>query len=115
MRAKILVIEDDPVIRKELQTLLEGNGYETSAIYDFTDVMAQVRQIQPHLILLDVKLPQESGFAICSGIRTFSDVPIIFVTSCGTDMDELNSIMLGGRVLTSRIILRSCWRRSHLC
>lgn len=96
MRAKILVIEDDPVIRKELQTLLEGNGYETSAIYDFTDVIAQVRQIQPHLILLDVKLPQESGFAICSGIRTFSDAPIIFVTSCGTDMDELNSIMLGG-------------------
>ena len=96
MRAKILIIEDDPVIRKELQTLLEGNGYETSAIEDFADVMAQVRRIQPHLILLDIKLPQESGFAVCSGIRSFSDAPIIFVTSCGTDMDELNSIMLGG-------------------
>ena len=96
MKAKILIIEDDPVIRKELQTLLEGNGYETSAIEDFADVMAQVRKIEPHLILLDIKLPQESGFAICSGIRNFSDAPIIFVTSCGTDMDELNSIMLGG-------------------
>lgn len=40
------------MIRKELQTLLEGNGYETSAVEDFADVMAQVRQIQPHLILL---------------------------------------------------------------
>ena len=52
MSAKILIIEDDPVIRKELKTLLEGNGYETSAVEDFADVMAQVRQIQPHLILL---------------------------------------------------------------
>ncbi len=40
------------MIRKELQTLLEGNGYETSAIEDFADVVAQVRRIQPHLILL---------------------------------------------------------------
>ena len=46
--------------------------------------------------MLDIKLPRESGFALCSKIRTFSEVPIIFVTSCNTDMDELSSIMLGG-------------------
>lgn len=55
-----------------------------------------MRKINPHLILLDIKLPQENGFTICSGIRSFSQAPIIFVTSCNTDMDELNSIMLGG-------------------
>lgn len=48
------------------------------------------------MILLDIKLPGENGFTLCSKIRTFSNVPIIFVTSCDTDMDELNSIMLGG-------------------
>ena len=47
-------------------------------------------------MLLDIKLPQENSFTICSQIRSFSNVPIIFVTSCNTDMDELNSIMLGG-------------------
>ena len=51
---------------------------------------------KPHLVLLDIKLPNESGFSICSQIRSDSNVPIIFVTSCNTDMDELNSIMLGG-------------------
>lgn len=96
MNAKILIIEDDPVIRRELQTLLDGNGYQVFVIEDFCNVTEQVRKLQPHLILLDIKLPQENGFTICSGIRSFSQAPIIFVTSCNTDMDELNSIMLGG-------------------
>lgn len=52
----------------------------------------QIQDEKPHLILLDIKLPGENGFALCSKIRTFSEVPIIFVTSCNTDMDELNSI-----------------------
>lgn len=93
---KIMIIEDDPVIRGELQTLLEGNGYLTVGIQDFSAVIEQIKQEAPHLILLDIKLPGESGFTLCSKIRAFSMVPIIFVTSCNTDMDELNSIMLGG-------------------
>ena len=48
------------------------------------------------MVLLDIKLPGSNGFEICSQIRAFSDMPIIFVTSSNTDMDELNSIMLGG-------------------
>lgn len=95
-RYKIMIIEDDPVIQGELQTLLNGNGYATIGIKDFSAVIEQIRDEKPHLILLDIKLPGENGFALCSKIRTFSEVPIIFVTSCNTDMDELNSIMLGG-------------------
>lgn len=93
---KILIIEDDPTIQTELQILLNGNGYEVFAVTDFTSVIQTVKNIQPHIILLDIKLPQESGYSICSQIRSFSNIPIIFVTSCNTDMDELNSILLGG-------------------
>ena len=96
MKQKIFIIEDDPVIRAELITLLEGNGYEALGVTDFTAVIQTVKAFQPHLILLDIKLPQANGFTLCSQIRSFSNVPIIFVTSCTTDMDELNSIMLGG-------------------
>lgn len=96
MKQKILIVEDDPIIRSELMVLLEGNGYEVFAVTDFSNVMECVKSFQPHLILLDIKLPQESGFSLSSKIRAFSDVPIVFVTSCNTDMDELNSIMLGG-------------------
>lgn len=79
-----------------MRNLLAGNGYELEVINDFPVSMEQLKSFQPHLILLDIKLPGSDGFSVCSQIRTFSDVPIIFVTSCNTDMDELNSIMLGG-------------------
>lgn len=93
---KIMVIEDDPIIRNELETLLQGNGYMVVSVKDFSKVCNTFQVEAPHLVLLDIKLPNESGFSICSQIRIHSDVPIIFVTSCNTDMDELNSIMLGG-------------------
>ena len=96
MKEKILIIEDDPLIRNELKTLLQSNSYKTVAPEDFSDVIDQIKAEQPHLIILDIKLPGTSGFSLCTEIRTFSEVPIIFVTSCNTDMDELNSIMLGG-------------------
>ncbi|MDE6518710.1 MAG: response regulator, partial [Acetatifactor sp.] len=93
MKHRIQIIEDDIVIQTQLSNLLTGNGYETETINDFPVDMEQVKSFQPHLILLDIKLPGNDGFSVCSQIRTFSNVPIIFVTSCNTDMDELNSIM----------------------
>lgn len=96
MRYKILVIEDGPTIQSELCTLLAGNGYDVFAVADFSKTIQMVKEKDPHLILLDIRLPQENGFSLCSQIRSFSEVPIIFVTSCNTDMDELKSIMLGG-------------------
>lgn len=96
MKQKILIIEDDPIIQSELQLLLTGNNYETILVKDFSITIPTIKSTNPHLILLDIKLPNKSGFSLCSEIRCFSQVPIIFVTSCYTDMDELNSIMLGG-------------------
>lgn len=96
MSYRIMVIEDDIIIQSELRTLLLGNGYDVCVVTDFSDPLNQIAEQKPHLILLDIRLPQEDGFSLCSKIRSFSDVPIIFVTSCNTDMDELSSIMLGG-------------------
>lgn len=93
---KILIIEDDPVIKSELQILLCGKGYTVATVEDFASTVQTVEAEKPHLIILDIKLPRENGFSVCSKIRAFSEVPIVFVTSSNTDMDELNSIMLGG-------------------
>ena len=93
---KIMIIEDDVVIQAELKKLLIGNGYDVCAISDFANPIADIKVYKPHLIILDIKLPGNNGFEICSEIRTFSDVPIVFVTGSSTDMDELHSIMLGG-------------------
>ena len=96
MRGKIFIVEDDFTIQTQLKTLLSGNGYEARAVTDFAGIIEQFKAFAPHLVLLDIKLPGNSGFEICSQIRSFSDIPIVFVTSSNTDMDELNSIMLGG-------------------
>ena len=96
MKEKILIIEDDFTIQAQLKNLLSGNGYEVFAVTDFSKTIEQLKEAAPHLVILDIKLPGNNGFEICSGIRTFSDIPIVFVTSSNTDMDELNSIMLGG-------------------
>lgn len=96
MASKIMIIEDDIIIQTELKNLLIGNGYDVYAVSDFSKSVTDIKIYKPYLIILDIKLPKANGFSICSEIRSFSNVPIIFVTSCDTDMDELNSIMLGG-------------------
>ena len=57
MKTKILIIEDEAVIRKELKILLENALYEAAAVTDFHDIITQIRQEQPDLILLDINLP----------------------------------------------------------
>jgi two-component system response regulator protein BraR/BceR len=93
---RMTIVEDDSMIQEELSTLLQSNGYEVNVITDFSKVAEAVKNDIPHLVLLDINLPVQDGFKVCSKIRTFTNVPVIFVTSRNTDMDELNSIMLGG-------------------
>ena len=92
----ILLIEDDEAICKELQLLLEKQGYEAICWNLQSDICDVIRQCDPHIILLDINLPQVDGFTLCSQIRSFSKVPVIFVTSRNTDMDELCSMQMGG-------------------
>ena len=92
----IVIVEDDAVIRQELKLLLENALYQVTALDDFSDVASFVLSAEPDLVLLDLNLPEESGFDICSKIRAESDVPVIFVTSMTDSMDELTGILKGG-------------------
>ena len=92
----ILIIEDDEAICRELQMLLQKQGYEAICWNMQEDIRELVKTHDPHIILLDINLPQMDGFTVCSQLRSFSKVPIIFVTSRYTDMDELCSMQMGG-------------------
>lgn len=92
---KIIVIEDDAVIREELENLLNRYGYEVKAITDFNNIIDYIEEEKAHLILLDINLPVFDGYYICREIRKRSEIPIIIVTSRDNQMDELMSMNLG--------------------
>lgn len=92
---RIMIIEDAPVIREELQLFLIHYGYDVEAPTEFSTIIDQVKDKQPHLILLDINLPIFDGYYLCREIRKLSDVPIIIVTSRDSEVDELMSMNLG--------------------
>lgn len=92
---KIVIVEDDQRVREELQQFLQNYGYEVAVIEQFQDVVGQLTQLAPQLILLDVNLPTHDGYTICREWRKQSEVPIIIVTSRSSDVDELMSMHLG--------------------
>lgn len=92
----IMIIEDNQQLQNEIGVLLTRNGYSIMKVNEFDNIPKLVKESSPHLILLDINLPYDDGFKICTEIRSFSSVPIIFVTSRDTNIDELMSITLGG-------------------
>jgi DNA-binding response OmpR family regulator len=69
MKKKILVIEDDVVARGMIMAALEDEGYEAVASVDFEDALRKVRQGPPDLVLIDVVMPEISGFDACRKIK----------------------------------------------
>ena len=92
---KIIIIEDEEIIREELKNFLGRYGYEVVAPTSFDNVVEFIIQENANLVLLDINLPVYDGYYICREVRKESDIPIIIVTSRDSDMDELMSMNLG--------------------
>lgn len=92
---KIIIIEDDEIIREELKNFLSKYGYEIVAATSFDNVVQFILNENANLVLLDINLPIFDGYYICREVRKKSDIPIIIVTSRDSDMDELMSMNLG--------------------
>jgi DNA-binding response OmpR family regulator len=88
-----MIVENDLNVQEKLVNLLQGNRYHVSYLDDFSYILDDIKMSNPHLILLDIDLPDRNGFSVCRKIRAYTDVPIIFVASHKTDIDELKSIM----------------------
>lgn len=92
---RIFIVEDDEPIRIQLKVLLEKYGYQAVVSDDFEHMVDRIVEADPHLILLDINLPQFDGYHVCREIRRQSEVPIIMVTSRDSEVDELMSMNLG--------------------
>ena len=92
---KILIVEDDKKIRKELETYLNKNGYIAKGLEKFDNTIQDILNENADLILLDINLPYTDGEFVCKEVRKTSDVPIIMVTSRDNEIDELMSLNCG--------------------
>lgn len=92
---KILIVEDEEKIRKELEIYLNKNGFCAIGIEKFDNTIEDILKENADLILLDINLPYIDGQYICKEIRKTSNIPIIMVTSRDTEIDELLSLNYG--------------------
>jgi DNA-binding response OmpR family regulator len=93
--SRVLIVEDDARMARELATLLESRGFESVVADVADDIAAQVESRAIDLVLLDLGLPVLDGTMVAKGIRESSDVGIIVLTSRTTETDEVLSMSLG--------------------
>jgi two-component system, OmpR family, response regulator len=95
--AHVMVVDDDEFIRDMLTSALGYAGFSTSSAADAAEADRRFRSGGVHLIVLDVGLPDEDGFALCRRLRDRGeDVPVIFLTARDTQQDRLSGFVHGG-------------------
>lgn len=121
MMFKIALVEDDLELRMIISTMLKRYQYEVIVINDFSNVVVDLLNVNPDVVLLDINLPYVDGFHICKSLRSKSHVPIIIISARNSDSDQILGVELGAddyvikpfsvEVLHSKI--KACTRRVY--
>lgn len=93
--AHILVVEDDVAIHQLLSEALRESGFSVEAVTSGVDMDRVLRRDEVDLVVLDVMLPGEDGFTICSRLRASSNLPILMLTALGDDVDRIVGLEIG--------------------
>lgn len=91
----IAVVEDEAYMREELCDILRKDGYLVEAVTEFEDADAHLMTLQPDLVILDLNLPEISGFQICRALKERTAIPVLVLTSRDQVKDELRAFQLG--------------------
>ena len=92
---KIAVVEDEVYTREELCNMLEKAGYSALAVTAFENAAEQLTVLAPDLVILDLNLPEISGFQICWDLKQKTSIPVLVLTSRDQMSDELQALRLG--------------------
>lgn len=93
---KIFIVEDDVKIRSIISNNIQKWGYDVKNCIDYSDIINEFIAYSPHLLILDINLPNFDGFYWCNKIREFSKVPILFVSSRSSNLDIVYALNMGG-------------------
>ena len=120
-RPDILVVDDDPNIRRLEELYLEKENFEVRTAGDGDEAIAEFRRLPPDLILLDVMLPGTDGYQVLKTVRKAGNIPVIMVTARGETFDKVLCLELGaddyivkpfdGKEMTARV--RAVLRRTQ--
>src|SRR4029079_19590237 len=99
---KILVVDDEPQIRRVMRVILAGENYEIVEARSGEAALLRFREYLPDLVLLDLNMPGMSGLETCRAIRETSDVPIIVLTVRGTENDKVAALDAGAEHYTTK-------------
>lgn len=94
-KLKILIVDDDVHIAELISLYLNKEGYETREVYNGRNAINEFSSFSPHLVLLDIMLPEIDGYQVCREIRQISSVPIIMLTAKGEVFDKVLGLELG--------------------
>ncbi|OWZ83499.1 winged helix-turn-helix domain-containing protein [Natranaerobius trueperi] len=95
MSYKVLIVEDEKPIADIIDFNLRKEGYETDIAYDGKEAIKKFDYFSPHVIILDLMLPEKDGFTICKEIRDKSAVPILILTAKDAEVDKVLGLELG--------------------
>src|SRR5579872_6049533 len=93
--ARILVVDDEPQIRRIMRTTLTGAGYEVDDAKTGEEALVKVRAFRPDLVVLDINMPGMGGLATCRAIRSDSGAGIIMLTVRNTEADKVEALDAG--------------------
>lgn len=94
-RKRLLVVDDEPAVRRILETRLRMAGYTVILAGDGEEALSQFYREQPDLVVLDVMLPKLDGFGVCRQLRAESSVPIIIVSALDNTSEKVAGLELG--------------------
>jgi two-component system catabolic regulation response regulator CreB len=120
MKKRILAVEDEPSILANILYSLETEGFDARGCHTGEQALAAFADFAPQLVILDIGLPDMNGFDLCRTLRAQSNVPVVFLTARGQEMDRVVGLEIGAddylvkpfspRELSARVraILRRC-------
>ncbi len=95
MKKKILIVEDEPAIADTLEYVLRTEGFETVCVTLAQQALRTLAAEDIALVILDIGLPDQSGFDVCRELRRTSDIPVIFLTARSEEVDRIVGLELG--------------------
>ena len=88
--ARVLLVDDEPILRSALRQYLEFAGHAVDEAHDGDDALVQARRQRPDIIISDVLMPRRDGMSLCRELRAdpdLADVPFLFITARDTHSD----------------------------